>query len=151
MPEREWWMRQTRVYLPLSRAGLRRLAEDSSLDGSALTAFAVTQHLERAHPGRDEEDLEFLALGDATHAALVLREPGDPVLVAAADAAPESIKAHASTGGPVSEVRITEPVPLRRIVSFHVEADGAQSEFGGDPELLWYDATELEEIARMFT
>lgn len=144
-------MRQTRVYLPLSRTGLRRVAEDSSLDGSALTAFAVTQHLERAHPGRDEEDLEYLALGDATNAALVLREPGDPVLVAAADVEPESVEAHAPAGGPVSEVRITEPVPLRRIVSFHVEAAGAQSDSGGVPELLWYDATELEAVVRMFT
>jgi len=144
-------MRQTRVYLPLSCAGLRRVAEARSLDGSALTAFAVTRALERAHPGQDEEDLEYLALSDATTAALVLREPGDRVLVAAADVEPEWVQTHTSAGGPVSEVRITEPVQPRRVVSFHVEADGAESEFGGVPELLWYDATELDEVVRMFS
>ncbi len=143
-------MRQTRVYLPLSRAALRRMADSRSLDGSALTAFTVTRHLEKAHPGQDEEGLEYLALGDAADAALVLREPGDRILVVAADVEPESVEAHGAPGGAVSEVRITEPVPLRRVVSFHVEADGAESEFGGDPELLWYDATELDEVVRMF-
>jgi len=142
-------MRQTRVYLPLSRAGLRRVAEAGSLDGSALTAFAVTRNLERAHAGQDEEGLEFLALGDATAAALVLREPGDRIVVAAADVEPEWVQTHAAPGGPASEVRITESVPLRRIVSFHVEGDG-ESEPGAMPELLWYDTTELDAVVGMF-
>lgn len=144
-------MRQTRIYLPLSRTTLRRLAEAQALEGTALTAFAVTQHLERAHPGADEEELEFLALGDAAEAALVLREPGDRLLLAAADVEPEWVQSHSAPGGPVSEVRITETVPKRRIVSFHVEPDGADSEFGGHPELLWYDATELDEVVGMFS
>jgi hypothetical protein len=144
-------MRQTRVYLPLSRSGLRRVADVRSIDGTTLTAFAVTRQLERAHPGQDEEHLEYLAFGDAAQAALVLREPGDRIVVAAADVEPESVQAHAAPDGLASRVRVTEPVPLRRIVSFHVEEGGAGSEFGGEPELLWYDATELDEVVRMFS
>ncbi len=142
-------MRQTRVYLPLSSAAVVRLAATRVVAGPDITAYAVTQELERANPGADEEDLEYLALGAAAEAAATIREhPADRRVVLAADVEPAWVE-RPHTSGPSSQVRLTEDVPLRLVVSFHVDEAGA-APGPGEADLLWYDATELDEVARMF-
>ena len=129
----------------------RALADDGSegADGSpGRDAFAVTSMLERIHPGADEEELEYLAFLDASRAALGLTEPLAPRLVLAADVEPDWVEALASPPQPHSAVRLTRPIPLRRVVSLHVD-DGTTPVTGGDPEMLWYDATELNEVLRI--
>lgn len=163
-------MRQTRVYLPLSRSMLLRLAASGSVEsnGGSTTAFAVTHLLQRAHPGVDEEGLEYLAFLDAARAARVMREhQADRRVLAAADVESTCIRSDPDEGGsacgPVSRVHVTQPVPLARIASFHVEqpdqpedgrAEDDSAEAGTDvapePHLLWYDASELDVVVGMF-
>ncbi len=77
-------MHQCRVYLPLGPAGVRTLHEEKGV--RVAEGFAVTTALERAHPGEDEEGLEYLALQEALAAALAGREkPSALAVVAAAD------------------------------------------------------------------
>jgi hypothetical protein len=41
---------------------------------------------------------------------------------------------------------VSEPVPLRRVVAFHVDENAGDE---GTSDLLWYDATELDEVLRL--
>ena len=88
-----------------------------------------------------------MAMGDAIAAAGALRDAGgDPGsvkrVVAAADLeATAVVISPARPGSARSLVGLQGPVPLRRIVSLHVD-----EEPGGDDDLLWYDVTELEEL-----
>ncbi|MDF2146387.1 DUF6912 family protein [Knoellia sp. p5-6-4] len=139
-------MSQTRVYVPLNASRLRELSRTRTLTGTPLAAFAVTARLERSLPTGDEEEWEYAALCDAVEAASELREtPGAKRVVAAADVEADSVMAGGEAGA-LSSVDVGEAVPLRHIVSFHIDelpnADGAE-------DLLWYDATELDEVARL--
>ena len=49
-------------------------------------------------------------------------------------------------GGPVSRVRLVASVPLRRIASFHVDESAEAAKDVEADDLLWYDATELDEV-----
>lgn len=144
-------MSQTRVYLPLSAAAVRALARERALPAPPLAAFAVTSSLERSLPTGDEEEWEYAALCEAVEAASGLREgPGDKRVVAAADVDTEWVAETPSAAGAedpaLASVEVTGQVVLRDIVSFHIDeepgADGAD-------DLLWYDATELDEVARL--
>ena len=140
-------MTQTRIYLPLNGASLRGLASTRSLDGPPLAAFAVTAPLERSLPGADEEEWEYAALCDAVEAAAALRPGWDSKrVVAAADVDPEWVRERAGGAAPPSAVWVTEPVPLRLVVSFHVDEEAGAE---GTDDLLWYDATELDEVLRL--
>jgi hypothetical protein len=139
-------MSQTRIYVPLNAARLRELGETRTLAEAPLAAFAVTGRLERSMPTGDEEEWEYAALCDAVEAASLLRERQDAKrVVAAADVEADSVKAGGEASA-LSAVEVTEALPLRRIVSFHIDeepgADGAE-------DLLWYDATELDEVTRL--
>ena len=144
-------MSQTRVYLPLSAAAVRALARERALPAPPLAAFAVTSSLERSLPTGDEEEWEYAALCEAVEAASGLREgPGDKRVVAAADIDTEWVAETPTAAGAedpaLASVEVTGQVVLRDIVSFHIDeepgADGAD-------DLLWYDATELDEVARL--
>jgi hypothetical protein len=139
---------QTRIYLPLSVAALRRLSRDGVLDAPPFPAYAVTPDLRREHPAADDEELEYLAFVDAATST------GAPRVVAAADVEADDVEpsdaVDAASGAP-SAVRVSASVPRRQVVSFHVadahaDADGAGSGGAGIPELSWYDATELEVV-----
>lgn len=140
-------MSQTRIYVPLGRTQVASLAATRTLSGAPLTAYAVTERLERSHPGRSEEEWEYLALCAAADAAMRLRErPGDRRVVTAADVEPDWVLPPGAAGRPAeAAVTVSEPVPLRRIVSFHVDEDQTSQ----DDELLWYDVTELDTVAGM--
>jgi len=141
-------MSLTRIYVPLGRRQVRALAETGILSGTPLRACAVTQRLERSYPRGSVEEWEYLALRAAADAALDLRERvGDPRVVTAADVEPHWVVPGTRPAERVEAVvTVSEPVPLRRIVSFHVDDEWATDE---DDELLWYDVTELDTVLRI--
>ncbi len=145
-------MPAVRVYVPLGRQGLLALAQDRRLGGapgSPLRAYAVTPGLQAAHPGEGAEELEYLAFCDAAAAARSLREaPGERRVVVAADTEPDWLE---DSDGGTAAVGIREDVPLSRVASFHVDDPAALASGDESPdELLWYDATELDEVVGFF-
>lgn len=140
-------MSQSRVYLPLSARGLRALAETREVGTGPQPAFAVTERLERSLPLGDEDEWEYAALCEAVEAAGPLREnDADKRVVAAADVDDEWVGPRAGDGVALSAVEVSQPVPLSRVVSFHVDEAGAADSLD---DLLWYDATELDEVLRL--
>jgi hypothetical protein len=144
-------MPAVRVYLPLARHGLLELAQERALRSGArpLVAYAVTPGLEAAHPGEGAEELEYLAFCDAAAAAISVREsPTDRRVVLSADADPDWL---ADSEGGTAAVALTADLPLSRIASIHVD-DAAALEAGDESpdEMLWYDATELDEVRAFF-
>ena len=141
--------RVVRVYLPLDGTELRRLA-DCGVLGAPLVAFAVTARLQRAAPEADLEEAEYAALlaaaaeaADRRGLALTRRVVGAADLPWAAVAEPQAPLEVA-----LAQVRVVEPVLRRHLVSFHLdELPGGLS----DPDLMWYDATELEAVIRLAT
>jgi hypothetical protein len=136
-------MTQTRIYVPLTAAGVRRLAADRQIGTGSLRAFAVTGRVERAAPTGDEEEWEYAALTEAVDAATAARGSQDRRVVAAADVDPTWVQEQGDTA---ASVQISSPVPLSRVVSFHVDESPGDE---GMDDLLWYDATELEEVLRL--
>lgn len=121
-----------RVYLPSTVSGLQAAAAAGQAPVRSGVAFAVTDALRREYPGWTEEELEYLAMLDASRASLRLLaaaaadEPGLRVVLAvdvdeaAVTARPEADRAVvAVTGG---------PVPWRRVASVHLDgADAADA------------------------
>jgi hypothetical protein len=139
-------MTQTRIYVPLTGDDVRRLAATRQVQGAPVRAFAVTDKVERALPTGDEEEWEYAALTEAVEAAGVLQ--GTAVgrrVVAAADVDPSWVAGDGLSEG-LSAVTVEQPVPLRRIVSFHVDETAGDQ---GMEDLLWYDVTELDEVLRL--
>ncbi|MCK0111385.1 hypothetical protein MWU75_04450 [Ornithinimicrobium sp. F0845] len=135
---------QVRCYLPLTADLAQTLHETGSMPGD-LVAFVVTESVRRSDPSGDEESWEYAALQDA--AAYCLQE-GQPVLVAAADVARDTIDDSGPTG---SRVLLRGSVTLPRIASLHAGDDlvGEVSSVSDDEhviELSWYDATELADV-----
>ncbi|MEO6997860.1 MAG: hypothetical protein ABI112_07235 [Terracoccus sp.] len=149
-----------RVYLPVGPADLDELAARGSLSATPVTprlAYAVTPELERAAPARDVEDLEYAAFSDAVAAAgTTTRGAADRRVVIAADVDPESLAASEAPHQPdsVCAVEVSDPVPLARVASFHVdERDGSEPDtvpVADADALLWYDATELDVVRGFF-
>lgn len=136
-----------RVYLPAGRTMLDELSSTGVIPaapGSPRDAYAVTPALEQAVGVRDVEDLEYAAFCHAAEAAHALRStPDDRRVVVAADA--DETWLSAADDGPPSWVQLTAPVPISRVAAFHIDAEpGAAAGDVGD--LLWYDATELDEV-----
>lgn len=139
-------MTQTRIYLPMTPDDVRRLAREREVGPSPLQAFAVTQRLERSSAADLlEEELEYAALTEAVERAAELQ--GTSVskrVVAAADVDPAWVRGAEDEG--LAAVEVTQPVPLRLVVSFHVDETAGDQ---GLEDLLWYDATELDEVLRL--
>lgn len=140
-------MTLTRIYIPLNAAGLRRLAADRAVTGAPFLAYAVTDAVRAAAPVAVQDEWEYSALSDAVLRSAELLSPGEKRrLVAAADVDPELVgPAVPGDSGDFIEdsaVLILDSVALKRIASFHVDADEASE----DDELLWYDVTELPVI-----
>ena len=140
-------MSRTRVYLPLTGEDCRTLASERRLESPPRAAHAVTRALEVAHPGVDLEVHEHLALQAAARTALAAAAgTGGRVVVGAADVDPSLVVDAAGQREEPSVVRLTEPLPLARIASFHL-GDAQLAVVGSrddeEIELSWYDATEL--------
>ncbi|NYG07726.1 hypothetical protein BJ986_002213 [Phycicoccus badiiscoriae] len=139
-------MTQTRIYVPLLPDAVRRLAADGQVGPAPVEAFGVTERIERADPTGLEEEWEYAALCEAVDAAAGLQ--GTTVVkrvVAAADVDPGSVTPDGSREG-LAALTVSTPVPLSRIVSFHVDETAGDQ---GMEDLLWYDATELDEVLRL--
>lgn len=123
----------TRIYLPLDEAGVRRLAQTGALpSGQVVVAVA---------PGADEDSeyAAWLRAVDLAAAQAVARDGGALRCVASAD-----VEVSMLTQPPTqtSVVTTASELPLRRIVSFHVD------EAPGCPvtDLWWFDVTELPDV-----
>ena len=139
-------MTQTRIYLPLTPSDVRELAERREVGPAPVAAYAVTRRLERSLPTADEEEWEYAALTEAVEAAEAAQ--GTAVakrVVAAADVDPAWVEDDATRDG-LGAVRITSTVPLRLVVSLHVDETAGDQ---GMEDLLWYDVTELDEVLRL--
>lgn len=125
-----------RAYVPLLLGELARVAGERCLP--QRQAFAVTEAVRASDPGADEEDLEFEAMCQALDAARQLG--AGRRVIAAADLPP--------VGGQGLDAALEGVfvVSLAEVVSFHVEESEGQVGSGYD-DLLWYDVTELGELA----
>lgn len=119
----------TRVYVPLTRTGLARLAAEGVL--GAGTAFAVTPPLRSAYEPagvEDEEELEYVAMTVAARASLTALDLADARdrrrIVVAADA-----QVHPAGGRPdpphPAQVQLAGEVPLAAVASVHVDTADA--------------------------
>ena len=138
-------MTQTRIYVPMTPDDVRRLGAERQLGPAPVAAFSVTERLERADPTGLEEEWEYAALSEAAAAAAELQ--GTTVVkrvVAAADVDPASVSNDGAREG-LGAVIVSAAVPLARIVSFLVDETAGDQ---GTEDLLWYDATELDEVLR---
>ncbi|MFR9723835.1 DUF6912 family protein [Streptomyces sp. MS19] len=168
-----------RVYLPLTTSGLARLRETGETAPAPLAAYAVTPALREWYAAgnpRDDEELEYAALGLAAEASLRLlaAEPDAPrrrVVVAAevADGLVEDISGGAAGEGEPGGVRLAAPVPLRLLAAVHVDEADAEADVAAaagavaaadrgdgdaravvdalaDRDLLWYGVQEIDHL-----
>ncbi|MGA8046008.1 MAG: hypothetical protein WCA30_07040 [Dermatophilaceae bacterium] len=140
-------MRPRRIYLPLTHGQLRALAADRRLVAplEGYTAGSPGRVDARISPAAAEEEAEYLAFVAASDHATSL-SAGSRRVIASADVAPGSVRESSDpqSAGPVA-VLLGEDVPLRAVVSLHVDEEGATAE-SADPDLLWYDITELATV-----
>ena len=137
-------MTQTRIYLPLTSAAVRALAERREVGPAPVAAFAVTDRLKSQIPGADREEWEYAALTDAVEAAGAARAGSAAKRVVAAADVDRAVVA-VDDGGRAT-VSVSAPVSLSRVVSFHIDENAGDE---GMADLLWYDATELAEVLRL--
>ena len=79
-------MSLTRIYLPLNAVRLRELAESRVVGPPPLAAHGVTDGVRAADPTGDDEEWEYVALGEAARASAAGLPAGERRrVVAAAD------------------------------------------------------------------
>ena len=133
----------TRVYLALGAGDLEALAAGRPLGPAPLAAHAVTQALGRPGLATDAEELEHAAWVAAAEEALSHTDDGTRRrVVAAADVDAAVVVRPTAPDGP-SQVEVSAPVELRRVVSFHVDEEPGAT---APTDLLWYDVTELTAV-----
>jgi hypothetical protein len=135
-------MSLTRIYLPLNAARLRELASSRVLGPGPLPAHGVTGSIRAGDPNGDQEGWEYVALGEAAEASAASLPSGERRRVVAAADVDDSWVTAADADGVASAVTVSQPVPMQRIASFHVD----EKDVADDDELLWYDVTELEAL-----
>jgi Family of unknown function (DUF6912) len=158
-----------RVYLPATLPAVAELLHTAEIGPAPLSAFGVTPALRESYASGGLEELEYVAMTHAARASLrLLAAAADAPrrrVVLAADVPAEHIGCNGGFAEP-TRVEITAPVPLRWIVSGHIddsvaEADVAKAvaalpgaDAGDDDarflvdgaeghELLWYATQEL--------
>jgi hypothetical protein len=135
-----------RVYLPLAPGHLDALAAGEPLGPTPLAGHAVTTALGTPGLTTDEEELEHTAwLAAVDDAGAVMARAGAQGarrVVASVDIEPSGVSSPVQPDV-ASRVVVAEEVPLRRVVSFHVDEEPGAS---GAQDLLWYDVTELDEV-----
>lgn len=126
-----------RVYLPATPADLDALARSGVLSGPR-DGFGVG-------PG-GSEDAEHAAWVRAAEAAGGMAGAGEPPrrrIIVSADV--DVALVEPPPGPAASAVSVAAPIPVRRIVTFHVdEAVGSSI-----ADLLWYDVTELDAVRHL--
>lgn len=169
-----------RVYAALAPSQLAQALATGALPSGA-PVHAVTPALREHYADGDTEELELAAMLDAADSSLrLVADAGAPArrLVLAADVPAASVRPRpAADGDPaeaLSRVDLAEPLALRAVVSAHVDEAAAEADVeaaaralaaadAGDDDasfvvdgaqghdLLWYDATELAELADELT
>ena len=119
-----------RVYIPLDRDGLERLARSRAIPPGR--AYAVTPGLRAAYATDDVEELEYAAMMTAA-AASADRDRRRIVVAADVDSVTQADEA--DVGG----VLIEDPVHLTAVAAFHVADDP-------DDDLAWYATQELDQL-----
>jgi hypothetical protein len=118
-----------RVYLPSTIPRLERVLTSGEVGPAPLLGYAVTPALREWYAEGDLEELEYAALMAAARASLrLLADDPDAEsrrVVLAAEV-PDSAVAiepgdRALTGNDRALVRLTEPLPLAKIVSAHID------------------------------
>ncbi len=117
-----------RVYLPATTSVLGSLVDEQAVGPAPITAFAVTPGLREWYVDDDLEELEYAAMLDASRASLRLLA-ADPSaasrrVVLAADVPDELVTVRDDLDRGV--VRLAEPVPVRQVVSAHVDDASAE-------------------------
>lgn len=165
-----------RVYLPATLSVLANLLRTGELGPPPLRGFAVTPALREWYSSGDLEELEYVALMHAARKSLRMlsADPAAPRrrVVLAAELSDQQSTVRATAGTSFEDpavVQIDAAVPLRDIVSGHVDDPGAAAEVGaaaaalaaadaGDDdaqfvvdgaeghELLWYATQELADL-----
>lgn len=145
-------MRPRRIYLPLTHDQLRSLAADRVLAAPVLgLAPTLSRTDSRTAAAAAEEEAEFAAFSAAAERA----GGAGRRVIAAADVPPGSLEQRAGggdragdLGDGVLQVRTTADLPVRLIVSLHIDEATAETEnaSGAAPDLLWYDITELDAV-----
>jgi hypothetical protein len=175
-----------RVFLPATLPRLKAALKAGEVGPAPVAAFAVTPALREWYAEGDDEELEHVAMTDAARASLGLLDAelaADPEaaprrVVLAADVSSSAVRwssvaAAPGGAGPTagelarSAVTLTGPVPLRAVVSAHVDDVEAESavaaaaasvvaaQLGSDDaqfaldeaeghELLWWHPSEFE-------
>ncbi|MQY07076.1 DUF6912 family protein [Actinomadura macrotermitis] len=161
-----------RVYLPSTLAGLARAHADRELGPAPLAAYAVTPGLREWYAEGDTEELEYAALTAAARASLRLLAAGPaapPRRVVLAAEVPDDAVEQVNDEDERALVRLTAPVPWKKIASGHVDDPAAEEDVkaaaeavtaadAGDAdaaftadgaeghELLWYATQELGDL-----
>jgi len=115
-----------RVYVPATVSMLETLRDEGVLHARSGTVFALTPSLRESYNSGSTEELEYAAMTDAALASLRLLASDEQSeymrrVVVAADVEDVTLRPDLD----VAVGRISGPVPLRQIVSVHV--DGAEA------------------------
>lgn len=124
-----------RIYVPASVREVCALQSSGQIPSEAM-AFG-------AAPGATEDQEHAAWVAAAEAAADLVAPTGTRRVVISADV-DAALLDPAPTALP-ARTRITAPVPLRRVVSLHVDEEVGS----GVADLLWYDVTELADVARL--
>jgi hypothetical protein len=135
-----------RVFLPATLPRLKAALQAGEVGPAPVAAYAVTPALREWYAEGDDEELEYVAMTDAARASLGLLDaelaadlhgvPRRVVLAADVEASAvrwspvpaAAVDAKPAAGEPSrSAVTLTGPVPLRAVVSAHVDDVEAES------------------------
>lgn len=121
-----------RIYLPSTVSGVRDALAAGAVPVRAGLAFAVTGPLAAEYPGWSEEELEYLAMLDASRASLRLLAaagPGEPQLRVVVAADIDDAQATPRPERDRAVVAVAQPsVPWKRVASVHLDgADAADA------------------------
>jgi hypothetical protein len=119
-----------RIYLPATLSGLRAALDSKSLPVLAGVGFAVTEPLRLEYPDWAEDDLEYLAMQDASRASLRLLAaagPAEPMLrvVIATDVPDETVTPRPAADRAV--VAVTGRVDWSQVAAVHIDGADASS------------------------
>ena len=164
-----------RVYLACTVPLLARAHASGRFAEAGATCHVVTPGLREWYAGADGEELEYAALLEAGEASLRLlaAEPGAPRrrVVVAAEVPSGLVQPSWAEHTPRSTAVLAGPVERRHVVSVHVDDDEAAADVDaaaralsaaarGDEDaqfvvdgadghdLLWYDASEIDDLVR---
>ena len=142
-----------RVYLPATVSGLRAAIDAGEVPARSGVAFAVTSSLRGEYPQWSEEELEYLAMTDASRASLRLLAasgPGEPALrvVVAADVDDQGVTPRPDRDRAVVALS-GGPIPWRRVAAVHLDGADAGAAVRAAAEVI--DAADLGDDDAEFT